>query len=107
MIRSCRWLAAGVRIVAFLAVAGAGCAAVSRPPSGELLVVCSVPQAGVWVDDLLVGRASEFTSKGRTVRAGFHRVEIRHPDYFAHFCEVDVAAGTRAVVTAELRPLLQ
>jgi hypothetical protein len=69
-------------------------------------VECNVPDASVWIDDLLAGSAKEWKSEGHEIRAGFHRIEIRHPGYFSFFQEVELPPGSRTVVNAKLRELL-
>ncbi len=47
-------------------------------------VDCNVPEATVWIDDVLVWTTSSWRSP-RQLRAGLHRVEIRHPGYYSFF----------------------
>ena len=70
-------------------------------------VECNVPDATVWVDDVLVGRASDWRSDGHHIKAGFHRIEIRHPNYYSFFQEVEMAGGSQVVVNAKLRELIE
>jgi PEGA domain len=70
-------------------------------------VESNVPDATVWVDDVLIGKVSDWTSDDRQIRAGFHRVEIRHPGYYSYFQEIELPEGSRAIVKAELRPLIE
>ena len=56
-------------------------------------VECNVPDATVWVDDVLVGSAGEWKSEGHQIRAGFHRIEIRHPGYYSFFQEIELPGG--------------
>ncbi len=69
-------------------------------------VECNVPDATVWIDDLLAGSVKEWKSEGHQIRSGFHRIEIRHPGYYSFFQEVDLPPGSRTVVNAKLRELL-
>lgn len=88
-----------------LAAWAAGCAT-ARPGSPATLAVrCNVPDAAVFVDDVFVGRASEWAQVHR-VRPGFHRIELRDPSHYAHRTQVQLAPGGGAVVQAELRRLL-
>jgi hypothetical protein len=91
--------------VAVVASLLAACATFSGP-TGRFSVRCNVPEASVLVDDVLLGPASEWAPPGRPIRPGFHRVEIRHPGYFSHFAEIEMTDGGRAVVAANLHPLL-
>jgi hypothetical protein len=94
--------------VAFLlgATALGGCAHTLSSGAAGVRVECNVPEASVWIDDLLAGSAKEWKSEGHQIRAGFHRIEIRHPGYFSFFQEVELPAGSRTVVNARLRELL-
>ena len=73
---------------------------------GNFQVVCNVPDAMVIIDDVLVGRVSEWSAPGRQIRPGFHRIEIRHPAYFSHYAEIELSDGGGQVVKADLHPLL-
>jgi hypothetical protein len=102
-----RWLRALV-LVAFLlgATALGGCAHTLEMGAVGVRVECNIPDATVWIDDLLAGSTKEWKSEGHQIRAGFHRIEIRHPGYYSFFQEVDLPAGSRTVVNANLRELL-
>jgi protein-S-isoprenylcysteine O-methyltransferase Ste14 len=49
---------------------------------------------------------SDLAKKDKVIRAGFYRVEIRHPQYHSYFTEITVAEGGVAAVKADLHPLL-
>jgi len=84
------------------------CASCAHGPAGVALhVEANVPEATVWVDDVLVGSASEWAHEGRHLRAGFHRIEIRAPGFYSVFQEIEQPDGGRASVKAQLRPLLE
>ncbi len=83
-----------------------GCATM-RVPSAGLRVECDVPDATLWVDDVLMGRVAAWSKPGRALRAGFRRVEIRHPDFHSHYAELQLVDGVGAVIKAELRPVLE
>ena len=70
-------------------------------------VECNVPDATVWVDDVLVGKVTDWKSEGKHIRAGFHRIEVRHPNYYSFFQEVELAGGSHVVVNAKLRELIE
>jgi hypothetical protein len=93
-------------VLSVLAVLGAGCAHTLEPGAVGLRVECNVPDATVWIDDLLAGSAAEWKKEGHQLRAGFHRVEIRHPGYYSFFQEVDLPVGSHTVVNAKLRETL-
>jgi hypothetical protein len=70
-------------------------------------VDCNVPDATVWIDDVLVGKAADFKKDGRQIKPGFHRVEVRHPNYYSFFQEVELPTGSKVVVNARLRELVE
>ena len=70
-------------------------------------VECNVPDATVWVDDVLVGKVGDWKSEGKHIRAGFHRIEVRHPNYYSFFQEVELPGGSQVVVKANLRELVE
>jgi hypothetical protein len=92
-----------LRVLAIVLVCG--CATFSRP-AGRFEVHCNVPEAVLIIDDVLVGRVSEWAPPGRQIRPGFHRIEIRHPSYFSHYAEIDLRDGGGTALKAELHPLL-
>jgi protein-S-isoprenylcysteine O-methyltransferase Ste14 len=83
-----------------------GCATMKPEGAASLHVDCNVPDAAVLLDDGLLGRASDLMKNDKVIRAGFYRVEIRHPGYHSYFTEITVAEGGVAAVKAELHPLL-
>lgn len=83
-----------------------GCASMHAEERATVRVQCNVPEAAVLLDDDVVGRAAELAKKDKVVRAGFYRVEIRHPSYYPYFTEINVPEGGVATVKAELHPLL-
>ena len=70
-------------------------------------VECNVPDATIWVDDVLVGKVGDWKSEGTHIRAGFHRIEVRHPNYYSFFQEVELPGGSHVVVNAKLRELIE
>lgn len=83
-----------------------GCATMKSEGAATLHLDCNVPDAAVLLDDALVGRVADLMRKNKVIRAGFYRVEIRHPAYHSYFTEITVAEGGVAAVKAELHPLL-
>ena len=71
-----------------------------------LRVETNVPDATVWVDDVLVGKAADWSRDGRHIRPGFHRVEVRAPGYYSVFQEIEQPEGGQAAIRADLKPLL-
>jgi len=96
-----------IAIVSLAVCLLAGCASLRSEGSVAFRVECNVPEAAVLLDDVFMGRASEWGKPGRFVRPGFYRVEIRHPNYYSHFEEITVADGGSALVKAELHRLLE
>jgi hypothetical protein len=99
-VTSIRQLAAAVALLAL-----SGCATFGRP-AATFQLQCNVPEAVLLIDDMLVGRASDWAPPGKQIRPGFHRVEVRHPGYFSYFTEIQLADGGGVLVKAELHPLL-
>jgi len=83
-----------------------GCATMKSEGAASLHVDCNVPDAAVLLDDALVGRVAELAKKDKIIRAGFYRVEIRHPQYHSYFTEITAVEGGVAAVKADLHPLL-
>ena len=42
-------------------------------------VDCNVPDATVWIDDVLVGKAADFKKDGRQIKAGFRQPGLQCP----------------------------
>jgi len=104
-IKGCgRWV-----LLAFVALALSAMACAHDMPYGAVAfrVDSNVPDATVWVDDVLIGRASDWAKDGRHIRAGFHRLEVRHPGYYSFFQEIELPEGSQAVVKAEMRQLIE
>jgi PEGA domain len=91
---------------AALSVMVAACAHTLDPGSVGVRVECNVPDATVYIDDLLVGRAADWKAEGHQIRGGFHRIEVRAPGYYSFFQEIELPAGAHAVVNANLREVL-
>lgn len=68
-------------------------------------VTANVRDAGVWVDDQFIG-GLEMLRGGIAMRAGEHRLEIRHDQYFTHYAELAVLPGERRRLVVELSPIL-
>ncbi|HVX95047.1 MAG TPA: hypothetical protein VHK47_09055 [Polyangia bacterium] len=94
-------------LVLTLTIALGACAHVSPPAGVTLAIETNVPDATIWVDDVLVGTVSAWAREGRHVRPGFHRIEVRAPGHYSVFDEIDQPDGGRAIVKANLRPLLE
>jgi len=91
-----------------IAVGLVSCATLGSPKNSvPFRVEVNVPDATVWVDDHLVGSVAVLTGTGTFLRLGFHRVEIRHPDYYSYFKEVEPRAGEGVLIHADLHALVQ
>jgi hypothetical protein len=92
--------------LALLLVLAISCAHSLGANAINFRVECNVPEATVWIDDVLVGTAKSWKAE-RSIRAGFHRIELRHPGYYSFFQEVELPGGSQVVVTANLRELVE
>ncbi|HEY5448191.1 MAG TPA: PEGA domain-containing protein [Polyangia bacterium] len=93
--------------VALSALAAVSCAHTLAENAIAMRVECNVPDATIWVDDVLVGKVGDWKSEGKHIRAGFHRIEVRHPNYYSFFQEVELPGGSHVVVNAKLRELIE
>lgn len=84
----------------------ASCAAMQPDAAASLQIECNVPEAAVILDDVMLGRAGEFSKGDRFIRPGFYRVEIRHPNHYTYFAEFEVASGGLASLNVLLHPVL-
>jgi hypothetical protein len=101
---SARWLFGAAQVL--LLAGSLSCAQTLSSSAIAVRVDCNVPDATVWIDDILVGTTSSWHAP-RQIRAGFHRVEIRHPGYYSFFQEVELPGGSDVVVDAKLRELIE
>ena len=54
------------------------------------------------VDGTFLGRVGDLMAREVNIRAGRHRVEVRHPDYHSHYQLSDTPGGGVLVVKAVL-----
>jgi hypothetical protein len=94
-------------VLAALVAVFASCGYGLSAPAIGFRVESNVPDATVWVDDVPIGTTRDWSVPGRQIRAGFHRVEIRHPGYYSFFQEIDQPAGKVVVVNAQLHELVE
>jgi hypothetical protein len=94
------------RLLVGAALVASACATGHPDGSGALAIECNVPEALLVIDDVTVGRVSEWKPPGQAIRPGFRRVEIRQPGYFSHYAEIDLKDGGAAAVRAHLHPQL-
>lgn len=85
----------------------AGCASTrsSVRSDGRLVVNSNVPDARIYVDDVLWGRAAELRGRAMAVPSGDRRVELRADGWFTAYRDVVVPRAGRASVTVTLRPV--
>ena len=93
--------------VALFGLGAVSCAHTLDANAIAFKVQCNVPDATVWVDDVLVGKVADWKSDGKHIRAGFHRIEVRHPNYYSFFQEVELPGGSNVLVNAKLRELIE
>jgi hypothetical protein len=105
--RSARWIRTIALLLPFAGPIVAGCATAIPYGAISMRVDSNVPDASVWVDDVLVGRVTDWAKDGRHIRSGFHRIEIRHAGYYSYFQEVELAEGAHTVVKARLHPVVE
>jgi len=87
-----------------LALCACGPAVASvRPEDQGLRIVCSVDDALVFVDDVLVGTAVHLRGRDLPVLPGRHRVEVRANSYFPRYEEVEVPPRSRVQLEVTLR----
>ena len=94
-------------LAALFSLAAASCAHTLDANAIAMRVECNVPDATLWVDDVLVGKVTDWRGDGKRIRAGFHRIEVRHPSYYSFFQEVELPGGSNVVVNAKLRELIE
>jgi hypothetical protein len=79
-----------------------GCKLLRFDGAAALMIDCDVPDAAVYVDEVFLGRAEEWNVRGRFIKAGLHRFELRHPDYFTHYEEQLLERGDAVVLKIHL-----
>jgi hypothetical protein len=91
---------------ALFALSAVSCAHGLGENAIAMRVECNVADATLWVDDVLVGKVTDWKGD-KHIKAGFHRIEVRHPNYYSFFQEVELPGGSRVVVNAKLRELIE
>jgi len=93
---------------ALVALGLVACAASPPRPSprdAALVLDCAMPTARVYVDETLVGWARELRGKRLYFASGAHRVEIRAPDHFTAYLDVNLVHAGVATKIVTLRPV--
>ncbi|MDZ4696233.1 MAG: hypothetical protein SGI86_13890 [Deltaproteobacteria bacterium] len=80
-------------VVCLIALGFIGCASLRFGGAAALKIDCDVPDAALYVDEVFLGRAAAWSVDGRFIKAGLHRFELRHPDYFTHYEEQNLERG--------------
>lgn len=65
----------------------------------------NVRDAQVYVDGRFIAPL-DAVAAGIAVEPGYHRIELRHDDYFSSYLELDLARAERRRVQVELAPIL-
>jgi hypothetical protein len=96
-------LVAGVLLcgVGNLVACGGSPAPRKSQPTALVTLQCDVPDAEVWVDGRYFREVAEL-SRAFRLRAGVHRIEVRHQNYHSMYYELAVKAGTQKVLRVEL-----
>ncbi len=84
---------------------GGGGAAAARVQTGLLLVRCDVVDATIWVDDRPIAQVRD-AGGGLRLRAGAHRVEVRHDRFHTRYYELLVAQGETQTLQVALVEVL-
>lgn len=87
-------------------LAVAGCASLRFGGQAVLRIDANVLEASVFINDAYVGIVRDWAVDGRLVRPGFLRIEIRHPERFTHYQDVELTKGDAVRLQVTLRPLL-
>jgi hypothetical protein len=93
-------------ILTLLLAGPLGCAGRSPAPEPASALVSfesNVGDAEVWVDDVF---HPEALRRGIRLRAGAHRIEIRHDDYHERYFEVTLVAGEQRTLDARMAAVL-
>jgi uncharacterized lipoprotein YmbA len=92
----------------FALVMLAGCASSARtavPARATLVVRAPVADAVLWIDEAHIGALSDVPA-GVRLRAGTHRIELRHDHFHTRYAEVTLIAGEKKVLELTLAEAL-
>jgi hypothetical protein len=93
------------------AVLGAACGATPPRTGGVqrddaiVQLRSNVRDAQVFVDGRFIAPLNA-VGAGIAVEPGFHRIELRHDDYFSSYAELDLARAERRKLQLEMAPVL-
>jgi hypothetical protein len=98
-----------MRALVLLALLAIGCGGRNGPDTGAttalVVIRCEVEDATVWVDGHYIQEVGAMRG-GVRVKAGIHRLEVRHDEFFSHYAELELAPGERRVLDVNLAPVL-
>lgn len=89
-------------LIGFIALTLVGCKSLRFDGAAALMIDCNVPDAALYVDEVFLGRAEEWNVRGRFIKAGLHRFELRHPDYFTHYEEQLLERGDAVLLKIQM-----
>lgn len=76
-----------------------------EPDDAIVQLRSNVRDAQVYVDGRFIAPLGA-VGAGIAVEPGFHRIELRHDDYFSGYLELELARAERRRVRVELAPVL-
>tara|TARA_R110002096_G_scaffold77896_7_gene183289 strand:- start:22578 stop:22913 length:336 start_codon:yes stop_codon:yes gene_type:complete len=95
----------GLLLTALAATSSSACGGNAPAAKQETRAIvslqCDVEDAEVWVDGRYFREVSELRKAFR-LRAGEHRIEVRHDRYHSMYYELSVGAGTRHTLRVDL-----
>ncbi|MCG5052387.1 MAG: hypothetical protein KA712_05465 [Myxococcales bacterium] len=83
------------------------CASLRFGGAAVLRIDCNVPEAAIFIDDVYEGPCASWSVDGRLVSPGFRRVEVRHPERYTHYQELELVKGDAVRMDVQLRPWLE
>jgi hypothetical protein len=91
-------------LLVLLAACGGSARSVA-PPRALLVVTAEVPDATLWIDEAHIGAIADLGG-GVRLRAGTHRIELRHDRHHTRYAEVTLLPGERKVLALHLAEAL-
>jgi hypothetical protein len=75
------------------------------PDTAVITVTCPVADATIWLDDRMIAQVRDARG-GIRVKAGAHRVEIRHDRYHTRYYELSLKRGESRTLSVDLVEIL-
>jgi hypothetical protein len=96
-----------VFVIALVLTACGAKGGAEEPSSNKALVklTSNVRDAEVYVDGRLIGRVGSLRG-GVLMKAGVHRIELRHDEYYSAYAEITVAVAEKRALPLDLAPIL-